>query len=94
MDEHGIAFGVSTNSYVLGSSKKKRSYVETPESRERLDVAILARLMAGPQILRDCLGLRPCLNQKQGLETTSGVFFLWMAMAAILPSISSALEAK
>jgi hypothetical protein len=33
MDEHGIALGVCTNSYGLGSSKKKRSYVQSPESR-------------------------------------------------------------
>ncbi|KAI4745529.1 hypothetical protein E4T50_04116 [Aureobasidium sp. EXF-12298] len=34
MDKHGIALGVCANSYVLESSKKKRSYVKSPESRE------------------------------------------------------------
>ncbi|KAI4849648.1 hypothetical protein E4T44_03219 [Aureobasidium sp. EXF-8845] len=29
-----IASGTRTNSYVLGSTEKKRSHVETPESRE------------------------------------------------------------
>ncbi|KAI4835301.1 hypothetical protein E4T44_08664 [Aureobasidium sp. EXF-8845] len=38
MDEHGIALGVCTNSYVLGSSKKKRSYVKSPESREWVSI--------------------------------------------------------
>jgi hypothetical protein len=32
MDEHGIALGVCTNSYGLGSSDKERSYVQSPES--------------------------------------------------------------
>jgi hypothetical protein len=38
MDEHGIALGVCTNSYVLGSSNKKRSYVKSPESREWVSI--------------------------------------------------------
>ena len=38
MDEHGIALGVCANSYVLGSSKKKRSYVKSPESREWVSI--------------------------------------------------------
>jgi hypothetical protein len=32
MDEHGIALGVCTNSYGLGSLDKERSYVQSPES--------------------------------------------------------------
>ncbi|KAI4750748.1 hypothetical protein E4T52_16693 [Aureobasidium sp. EXF-3400] len=38
MDEYGIALGVCANSYVLGSSKKKRSYVKSPESREWVSI--------------------------------------------------------
>ncbi|KAH0174500.1 hypothetical protein KCU67_g732, partial [Aureobasidium melanogenum] len=38
MDEHGIAMGVCTNSYVLGSSEKSRSYVKSPESREWVSI--------------------------------------------------------
>jgi hypothetical protein len=34
MDEHGIALGVCTNSRVLASSSKRRSYIKSPESRE------------------------------------------------------------
>ncbi|KAI4732336.1 hypothetical protein E4T50_17082 [Aureobasidium sp. EXF-12298] len=38
MDEHGIALWVYANSYVLGSSEKKRSYVKSPESREWVSI--------------------------------------------------------
>jgi hypothetical protein len=38
MDEHGIALGVCANSYVLGSSENKRSYVKSPESREWVSI--------------------------------------------------------
>ena len=34
MDEAGIALGVYTNSKVLASSKKKRTYIQSPQDRE------------------------------------------------------------
>jgi hypothetical protein len=34
MDEAGTALGVCTNSIVLGDSKKKRTYVQSPQDRE------------------------------------------------------------
>ena len=38
MDDHSIAMGVCTNSYVLGSLEKSRSYVKSPESREWVSI--------------------------------------------------------
>lgn len=34
MDEHGLGLGICTNSTVLASSKKKRTYVAAPQDRE------------------------------------------------------------
>jgi hypothetical protein len=38
MDEHGIAMGKCINSFVLSTSNKKRTYVESPESREWVSI--------------------------------------------------------
>lgn len=38
MDEYGIALGVCANSFVLGSSSKKRSYVKSLGSREWVSI--------------------------------------------------------
>ena len=38
MDEHGIALGVCTNSQVLASASKKRTYTKSPESREWVSI--------------------------------------------------------
>lgn len=38
MDEHGIALGVCTNTRVLSSSKKKRSYQKSPQNREWVSI--------------------------------------------------------
>lgn len=38
MDEHGIGIGICTNSQVLASSTKRRSYVKSPESREWVSI--------------------------------------------------------
>ncbi|TIA44936.1 hypothetical protein D6C77_10764 [Aureobasidium pullulans] len=38
MDEHGIAMGKCVNSLVLSTSNKKRTYVESPESREWVSI--------------------------------------------------------
>lgn len=49
MDEHGIALGVCTNSRVLASSSKKRTYKKSPETREW--VSILEAINAAGQII-------------------------------------------
>lgn len=38
MNEHGIAIGECVNSLVLSTSNKKRTYVESPESREWVSI--------------------------------------------------------
>jgi hypothetical protein len=38
MDEAGIALGICTNSMVLGDSRKKRTYVRSPQNREWVSV--------------------------------------------------------
>ena len=47
MDEHGIALGVCTNSRVLASSSKRRSYVKSPESREWVSIIEVVSPLGG-----------------------------------------------
>jgi hypothetical protein len=50
MDEHGIALGVCTNSKVLASSTKKKTYKKSPEDREW--VSIVEAMSATGQKIR------------------------------------------
>jgi hypothetical protein len=38
MDEHGIALGICTNTRVLASASKKRTYVAAPQDREWVSI--------------------------------------------------------
>jgi hypothetical protein len=50
MDETGIALGVCTNTRVLGSSLKKKTYIKSPENREW--VSIIEAISASGQAIR------------------------------------------
>lgn len=38
MDEHGLALGICTNTQVLASSRKSRTYVKSPQDREWVSI--------------------------------------------------------
>jgi len=68
MDEHGTALGVCTNTRVLSSSKKKRSYQKSPQNREW--VSIIETINPNGKVIKPLLH-RLYLRQSQRQSSQS-----------------------
>ena len=68
MDEHGIALGVCRNSQVLAESSKRRTFIKTPETRER--VSVLETVSATGCFIRPVMIFKGKAAQSTWFETS------------------------